>query len=451
MVYTDNESSEGEGSHELTSDAFTYYYLLAARDCSLYKSIDGCQRLANLCVLQLYNDETTVCKLYRDIVEKSLETAYEIDDGWVENVPWLYYEKSAEDVLDDADKVSFEVTFSDDEDDKVFKMKYKLAMYALNGAFLGWKDLEDELILCPHYEADTDNFKEFGTNLIIECDLDLEPYITLPETIFYELFLEDGDDLVDVPVLVRDYVDKDGDTPNEGDSEGDWQLTRRFFIYDNVSGVISNYNQPETESTVLQYAKDATLKVKVQTDEDERIFVPLLLLDYKSRLTKYITEDDDEDRIRFESLYTMDTDKVWLVALALLSFTMILSILVSMQMAYSWSKNNPASYNPEASQMVFAGKFVMILLSMVSLIHFWYLFLFSAYWFVFYKMQYHVFILMPDANKFRANYEPFYILFGIVLGLHVIRVIDIIWQQVSVDYIFIDWETPNRVLRQGAD
>ena len=101
--------------------------------------------------------------------------------------------------------------------------------------------------------------------------------------------------------------------------------------------------------------------------------------------------------------------------------------------------------------MVLAGKFVMILLSMVALIHFWYLFLFSAYWFVFYKMQYHVFILLPDLNKFEENYTPFYVLFGIVFGLHVIRVIDIIWQQTSVDYIFIDWETPNRVLRQGAD
>ena len=137
-------------------------------------------------------------------------------------MPWLYYASSAEDVLDDTDKVSFEVTFSDSENEKVFKMKYKLAMYALNGAFLGWKDLEDELILCPHYEADTENFKEFGTNLIIECDLDLEPYIVLPETTFYELFLEDGDDLIDVPVLVRDYVDKDGDKPNEGDDEKDW-------------------------------------------------------------------------------------------------------------------------------------------------------------------------------------------------------------------------------------
>jgi hypothetical protein len=119
-------------------------------------------------VLQLYNEETTVCKLYRDIVNDANNVVIGEDKGWVENVPWLYYDRSADDVLEDGDKVNMEVSFSESIDDKVHNLKYRLAMYKLDGSFLGFKALEDELILCPHSTDDTENFKEFGTNIVLK-------------------------------------------------------------------------------------------------------------------------------------------------------------------------------------------------------------------------------------------------------------------------------------------
>ncbi|MEE4247262.1 MAG: hypothetical protein V2I33_17755 [Kangiellaceae bacterium] len=216
---------------------------------------------------------------------------------------------------------------------------------------------------------------------------------------------------------MRDYVDVDGDTPNKGETESDWQLTRRFFIYDNVSGIEAGYATGQAQTSVLQYAKDITLRVQIQIDEDERIFIPLLLIDYKSRLTAYILEDEEEDRVSFTSLYTMDTSQFWLVALCLLTVTNMIAVGLTIVNVIAWSKNNPASYSPETRTMTLAGRALMIWLRMEGLIHFWYIFLFSAYWFIFFKLQYHVFILLPETDKFVENYLPFYVIFSFVVFL----------------------------------
>jgi hypothetical protein len=96
-------------------------------------------------VLQLYNEETTVCKLYRDIVRDTTNTAAEgaTDPGWVTNVPWLYYHNDADDVLEDEDLVEMEVSFSSSEDDKVHDLTYLLAVHKLDGTFEGFAPLED--------------------------------------------------------------------------------------------------------------------------------------------------------------------------------------------------------------------------------------------------------------------------------------------------------------------
>ncbi len=42
-----------------------YYYLDAAVGCTEFKNVQKCQLLANLCVLQMYNSDSVVCKLYK--------------------------------------------------------------------------------------------------------------------------------------------------------------------------------------------------------------------------------------------------------------------------------------------------------------------------------------------------------------------------------------------------
>jgi hypothetical protein len=46
------------------SDTFNYLYYDAAVGCQVYEDPKKCQTLANLCVLQLYYERTSVCQLF---------------------------------------------------------------------------------------------------------------------------------------------------------------------------------------------------------------------------------------------------------------------------------------------------------------------------------------------------------------------------------------------------
>ena len=58
------------------------------------------------------------------------------------------------------------------------------------------------------------------------------------ENLFFELYLLDyNDDLIDVPVLIENTASESGGYPNQQDDMTRWILTRRFFLFDTVSGV----------------------------------------------------------------------------------------------------------------------------------------------------------------------------------------------------------------------
>lgn len=50
------------------SDTYNYLYYDAAVGCQEYGNPQKCQVLANLCVLQLYNERALVCSLFQNIV-----------------------------------------------------------------------------------------------------------------------------------------------------------------------------------------------------------------------------------------------------------------------------------------------------------------------------------------------------------------------------------------------
>jgi hypothetical protein len=63
----------------------------------------------------------------------------------------------------------------------------------------------------------------------------------LPEeaNAFFDLFIEDANkQLIDVPVLIRNYWAPGNKSPNVGNEIVDtWKFTRRFFVYDTLSGI----------------------------------------------------------------------------------------------------------------------------------------------------------------------------------------------------------------------
>lgn len=126
------------------SDTFNYYYYDAAIGCSIDEDPQKCEILANLCVLQLYSEQSTVCLLFETIVANRTSSgtftesnSFYNDTNWVETMPWLYYSHSAPSVLEESGKVNLQVSFSDSTGASS-SLTFYLARYSINGTFLGF-------------------------------------------------------------------------------------------------------------------------------------------------------------------------------------------------------------------------------------------------------------------------------------------------------------------------
>jgi hypothetical protein len=88
--------------------------------------------------------------------------------------------------------------------------------------------------------------------------------------------------------------------------ENSWRLVRRFFLYDTISGVEGNDNYVKGElSTVIRYAKDLTLRVKIDPTNQEMIYTPLLIVNYRER-SKTQIQNNPITSVSFTSEYIMD-------------------------------------------------------------------------------------------------------------------------------------------------
>jgi hypothetical protein len=87
---------------------------------------------------------------------------------------------------------------------------------------------------------------------------------------FYELFLVDVDgELIDVPVLIQNYVDG-ADSPNKGSVKENYKFVRRFFIYDTLSALSGpgEYVTRAKNATAVRWPHE--VKLLVELDENNR-------------------------------------------------------------------------------------------------------------------------------------------------------------------------------------
>lgn len=92
------------------------------------------------------------------------------------------------------------------------------------------------------------------------------------------MFLVDyNGDMIDVPVLINNIVGAQGDTPNRELEMSRWILTRRFFLFDTISGInIDDWGKDNATPLIVRYAKTFKLKVNLDIDNEEMINVPYL-------------------------------------------------------------------------------------------------------------------------------------------------------------------------------
>ena len=214
----------------------------------------------------MYKESTPQCLALKNLVNTTTTVQNSFyDRGWKQNLPWLYYLTAGDQVIKQANRVKVKLTHSSSSSDstRYAYIPFKLAKYAFDGAFLGWEDLSNQIFLCPIGFTDSAEYRKVGHSILKKCKFDLQPLVDRTIELknlnyFFELFLVDyNGDLIDVPVLIDNFVDTAGTFPNKNNLDNTkWRFVRRFFLYENISategtGEYLNPTKPPTYATFI--------------------------------------------------------------------------------------------------------------------------------------------------------------------------------------------------------
>jgi len=113
--------------------------------------------------------------------------------------PWLYYERGYDKLITASPpRLKFRASFSyEDVKFGILKtLRFKLASFDLNGEFLGFQDLTNQLVACEESIQQVERLYKIGTTVEMKCMFNIErlfstnPFDHPPnENIFFELFL----------------------------------------------------------------------------------------------------------------------------------------------------------------------------------------------------------------------------------------------------------------------
>ncbi|KAJ9465389.1 Meckelin (Transmembrane protein 67) [Diplonema papillatum] len=236
----------------------------------------GCQYLANLCALQVYDTSQGACALYWTLL-----TTWDGGAGCTpptcdqpESLPWLLHQQTGTQVAQQV--LNREFGFEDG-------LRLFVAAYTLNGTFLGTEPLGTQVFLCELTEAVAAFGFEFGNNIRSSCRVNDE-YLSpgaAAEPLFFEVFIEDTAGTRPVPVRLKTAGD---DRPSGDDYDVFFddptvrltagidpknQFYRRFMLYDTV-----------LNPRLVRYASTITVLTAMQSAEDGAVFVPIVTVEY---------------------------------------------------------------------------------------------------------------------------------------------------------------------------
>lgn len=463
VPFEESRTGRSEGFQSYTvreSLVFEHYFHQAAVNCRYYRSaadVPSCQALANLCVLQMYNNEAPACQLI-DEIHVNRDTWTDVSWDWRLSTPWLRYDDPATTVETDI-SIQLSVSFDMMKKQGTFDtLRYVLARYSLNGTFLGWTNLTSEFEFCTPTSNTVPGWLKFGFGYAISYDCNLLNVLKdFPEPEFYDMYLVDfanENHLYPVPVRIRNIVDN-GLFPNENEflaQAADDAFTRRFFLYDQIS----SRETVSGEAQVVRYAKEIKLTVKVREDFPDKILPPLLEIVYNERLLSDMTSQGvDENgiaipeatisKVKFTVEYTQDFESFWSSATAFFILALSSVILLLLLRLYNWNRRNTRMAGDAPVDFGFVVRAVTAVFSTFAGVMFWFMFVYTEYFFIFFKLQSNVHLLLP-LNREEFNIENDYFPFQIVLKIcffgQTLRLAEIIWKQTSCDIFFVDWEKP---------
>ncbi|XP_045605694.1 meckelin [Procambarus clarkii] len=421
-----------ENGQEVMSSFFEANYRMAAHSCTFSHNKSACQLLSNMCVLLHYDfsDEFNACEYYRE----------GFGDNFVnlpDYVPWLYYTEGEASVYLSKTRLKTHYSFNKGNPDS--KLNFTVAKYSAEGQFLKYGRLEDVLTLCPPIDFQLDAAVQFGTTFSQSCLINVKDLWNKYDTEFYDVFLQYYDDdehmIYAIPVLNRNY--KEGGSHVNQQDQKRWQLTRRFFLFDNISGKESlspNTMDKKRRARVVRYPQSIEIIVQLREGEgDGLIYPPLIKITYGEVGDEYY-ESNQSVVTHLKVLYTMNFSKVredLSIAVGVMS---TLAIIWSLIGAWSWSRR----CGKVGLDLPTIFHFFIVVCGNLSNVFFLVMYFSCFYWTIFFKRQdvVHLFLLTNNQEKLIKQYLT------AACFLKLVQVIHIVYVQVTLDMFIIDWEQP---------
>ena len=149
-------------------------------------------------------------------------------------------------------------------------------------------------MVCDMGSEEVERVFRIGNTVQSQCAVDLRQLIDPKQlnqfqnsNYFFELFLVDIDgSLIDVPVLITNVKLESGNSNDQVDSSAQ-MLTRRFFLFDTISG-IRDGEYPGGTPTTIQYLSSMKLMIQLDNENPEKIYLPILKLTYRARTVSLI-------------------------------------------------------------------------------------------------------------------------------------------------------------------
>lgn len=424
--------------------ALTQWLGPSASLCYLEKFREGCQGLANLCVLQMYSSDAVACQLYQELVDwhtgtattassrKSTSTSPKPDTG---PLPWLYYEGTGY-LMDNGVQRRFNFH------NKAEPLHFVLATYSLNGTWLGFTNLTGSLQLCGADYREASAWTHFGVNYENSCVMDVQDIMNQVRLqfssgpLFFDLFLQDGGTLYPVPIKVLNKVD----VAYAGVDSRSSGHVRRFFSLDILLG--STRDTTSGKASILQYPQEIHLQIQTRQDQRSKIYPPVMTIRYGAVPSSLDFSVQTSFKVTYRNDPTLQSRfwSVWQTMLVVFLVVVSCPLWILQMMAFM---RRHASQVVDLEFLVHGSVMACDLLSLGLVIV---LVLVSLYWLILVKLQEEVHMLMLlNDDMYRFWVTVVLAIVGQSVGLA-----HMIWKQLSVDIFFIDWEKPRKILARGG-
>ncbi|XP_059621814.1 meckelin [Phlebotomus argentipes] len=398
--------------------------------CHTLKRWRDCNHLANLCALSLYSlDRPSACFLF--FATQTSDIASPSDMG--ERITPQLFHRRGRSTAEELDKIL----------DHSFRLRgdtvnFTALQFSLDGRLRQFRSVNvlRELNLCPTSRREI----LFGRSFSISCQLAMEDVVRdgNHELIFTNLFvnyMEKRMPLIrSIPVLIRNSPGANSDNPET------WQLVRRFFTVDLLTGLRAGYAPKMYEADKMQdkfdYIRCLTrVELRFSVKESNKLSTPLLILTYGE--FNMSQRDSHPVDFHFAVTFARDFDFQYLLEILLPIFLLLAFVLAIFEAIAYKTRQHKLIYDLD----VFC-KFTVFLLSKVGSSLFAIVIIICLYIHFTFKGQTTVRLLLPLPVETLLR-----ILTGVALALKSVKLAQHLWQIAHIDIFFIDWERP-RIFEQ---